>query len=113
MRWLRSLVVLTLCFGVTPGLGELVSDATHLIADGHSHHAEGHDEADGHEETDTEHGCTGWQHTCGCCASMSVAPAVAVLVLPAVAPNEIALAPDATGRRAKGVHDDLERPPRA
>ncbi|MDD9935661.1 MAG: hypothetical protein OXT09_18765 [Myxococcales bacterium] len=107
MRWLRSLFVIALCVGFTPGLGELVSDGLHAITEGHTHHAEGH------EPPDAEHGCTGWQHTCGCHVSLSIAPAVggaAVAPAPAITVEQ----PQASDRRGPvGVRDGVERPPRA
>ena len=107
MRLLRGFVVATLCLGVTPGLGELLSDGMHLVAEGHTSHEEGH------AAPDSEHGCTGWQHTCGCCVSMTVAPAVPVMVTPLTVPNDVMVAPTPPESGAVGVRKQLERPPRA
>jgi len=109
MRPLRSLLVFFLVLGFTPGLGELISDASHLLLEGHSAHAEHHAEHDGPSE---EHGCTGWQHTCTCHNSLSVIT-VAEPGLPVVVGAGVSVWMTPRDRRADGVSFGIERPPRA
>ena len=107
MHLLRGFVIVSICVGFTPGLAELFSDGLHAVAEGHTHHAEGH------EEPGPEHGCNGWQHSCACHISLSVAPAVTAATVPTATLNDIEAASPTSDEGPSGVRDELERPPRA
>jgi hypothetical protein len=105
-----QLLALLLAFMLTPGSGELVENAVHLVADGHLAHAI--DDAE-HAPQGDEHGCTGVMHTCACHCCPSVA-----LSDPPLAPEssvlELGIARfDVRGGPAVGHGLRLERPPAA
>ena len=91
-------------FFVVPGAQELLEDAVHFLADGHTAHEAGHaDEQPGHC-------CSGLFHVCPChanavadLANVSVVPSVAALTL-------VFLVHEADGFRP-GFHTIPFRPP--
>lgn len=94
---------------LTPGLGEMVENALHLVAEGHPAHAQGH--GDDHAARGPEHGCNGTFHFCSCHSSTGLRP---VRSPRALAPDVIAiLAPARAGSTHSGFHHVPERPPRA
>lgn len=101
------MLVAVLCLGFTPGLGELLLDGIHVATDGHTHHAAGH------AEPAPEHGCTGWQHTCSCHHSLSIAPVPRLAVVFAAPWAEAARVPCLVEKGPRGVRVGLDRPPRA
>jgi len=89
---MRLLLVLTLTFGMAPGLGEVAETVVHLAASGHLAHS--HEDPGDLGEQGDEHGCGATQHNCGCCASQTVAAAPRAEVIGAmVAPGAQAPAP--------------------
>lgn len=64
----RVLVLLLAC-ALTPGLGEVVENAWHLVAAGHAAHAS--QEGPGHAPAGDEHGCSGAFHLCSCHHSLA------------------------------------------
>ncbi|WP_233261629.1 hypothetical protein [Vitiosangium sp. GDMCC 1.1324] len=71
---LRLLLVIALVNGLVPTFGEALEAAVHYVTSGHLAHFEA-GETD--LNTGKEHGCGPTAHHCGCCASQSIAPAVA------------------------------------
>lgn len=76
-----------LLFFVVPGVEEWVSDAVHVVLDGHTFHDQGHEEPD--------HCCSGAFHFCGCHALSPAVPVVFASVL---------------GSSPPGVLHDVPRP---
>lgn len=109
MRMLRLAVVCLLALGFTPGAGELVSDAAHLVLEGHTAHSADHDD---HGSHGAEHGCTGWHHTCPCHTSVSFV-VVSSPGVPVAASSVLPSRFEAHDRGPEGVERTLERPPRA
>ena len=82
MRQLFRAVALLLAVGLAPGAQEVVEQALHLAAGGHTAHSIPDDAEHG---TAPEHGCTATMHTCGCCP---IRPAVATSGNTVDAPGE-------------------------
>lgn len=61
---MRIALVVALMYGLVPGFGEVAETLVHYAVEGRLAHSDA-DQGDlGHE-----HGCSGSQHLCGCCAS--------------------------------------------
>ena len=67
--WLRRIAAVLALFVVLPGAGEALENVVHLVAEGHSAHADG--TSDRHQPPGREHGCSGAFHLCHCCPSAS------------------------------------------
>ncbi len=106
VAYARTILVVVLALGLSPGLMELIEDGVHLVTDGHDDHAEG-------ERACPEHGCAPTSHRCECC--------VAHPVLASRAANEVPNAPMRSHRwiepapheGPRGVSRSLLRPPSA
>ena len=103
--WLKLLAV-PLALSMSPGLVELVDDATHYVLEGRTDHAEG-------EDACPEHGCAPSSHHCGCCTSIAmVATSAAVHVRGPLLRLGLPVA-EATAAGPAGVRTLIERPPTA
>jgi len=93
-------------FIAVPGLQEMLEDAVHFIADGHTAHEAGHaDEQPGHC-------CSGLFHVCPCHAH-AVAEVQSVSLVPSLhAPTLVVMVHDTDGVRP-GFHATPFRPPTA
>lgn len=106
---MRGLALLV-CFCMSPGLTELLQDASHLLTAGHTVHDDSH--SDHHGEPSPEHGCSGVQHRCSCHVTPSIDLAE-VACLPELATAErVAVLWIRLGSGPDGVRSELERPPR-
>lgn len=65
---LARVLAFVLAFALFPGAAEIVENATHLVASGHTAHAL--DDAD-HAPQGDENGCSGTIHVCSCHTSVS------------------------------------------
>ena len=59
-------------FTTLPGVAEAMEDGAHWLREGHTVHDQGHTDAD--HDGDAEHGCSGMQHVCRCCPTVTVIP---------------------------------------
>jgi len=105
-----QLCALLLAFLLTPGAGEVVENAVHLVADGHTAHAI--DDAE-HAPAGDEHGCTGMMHCCACCGVPPVALSDAKLALGGSARGIGAVLRQPAGSAMAGHRGRLDRPPAA
>ncbi|MBV1861326.1 MAG: hypothetical protein KUG77_23105 [Nannocystaceae bacterium] len=108
MSRIFQLCALLLAFLLTPGAGEVVENAVHLVADGHTAHSI--DDAE-HAPAGDEHGCTGMMHSCACHGVPSVALCDAPVALAASARGLGLALPQPDGSAASGHGDRLDRPP--
>lgn len=97
-----------LIWALVPGVGELLENAVHIVQKGHFAHAV----PDGdHDPAGPEHGCTGTQHLCSCCVSLSFLITTATGQVPTLRVQEFLVGTD--------VHlpaifaGDVYHPPRA
>lgn len=103
--WLKLLAV-PLALSMSPGLVELVDDATHYVLEGRTDHAEG-------EDACPEHGCAPSSHHCGCCTSIAMAAtSAAVRVRGPLLGLGLPVA-ETTATGPSGVRTPIERPPTA
>ncbi len=91
---MRLALVLLLCGGLVPGLGEVIETVTHYVEEGHLAHSDA-DHGDLGDQGE-EHGCGTTEHRCGCCASqVAAAPGGSGLGVALVAVEGPPLAPGA------------------
>lgn len=105
-----QLCALLLAFLLTPGSGELMENAVHLVSDGHTAHSI--DDAE-HAPAGDEHGCTGMMHCCACCGVPPVALSDARVPVVDSALGLGLVLRQPVGGAASGHGARLDRPPAA
>lgn len=110
MSGLARLLAFALAFVLFPGAIEIVENATHLVASGHTAHAvdDSH-----HAPQGDEHGCSGTTHVCACHTSVSFLVSNEGLAVPAAVVFTSSQHGDATGEPATGHSLGVYRPPSA
>lgn len=103
--WIKLLAV-PLALSMSPGLVELVDDATHYVLEGRTNHAEG-------EDACPEHGCAPSSHHCGCCTSIAMAATSAAVRVRGPLLGLGAPVAETTAVGPSGVRTLIERPPTA
>ena len=107
---LVRLLAFVLAFALFPGATEIVENATHLVASGHTAHAV--DDSD-HAPQGDEHGCSGTIHVCSCHTSVSFLLNNDRFALAAPLILSSSLDADARGEPASGHALGVYRPPSA
>lgn len=104
------LLAFVVAFALFPGAAEIVENATHLAASGHTAHAV--DDTD-HAPRGDEHGCSGTTHVCACHSSVSFLVSSGGFALPAPVLFTSSPHGDVSGEPAIGHSLGVYRPPSA
>lgn len=102
-------LALILLWTLVPGVGELTENLAHLVAQGHTAHAE--PDGDTHAPDGPEHGCSETLHLCSCCVSLSCLPGQPVAQT--TDQPYLRLARQYQLRLPLASSDGIDRPPRA
>lgn len=104
MSALRNIILMFLCLSMSPGLFEAFEDVAHVLRDGGTGHADGH-------ESGEEHGCSSTSHQCDCCVSMAATLVVTTTNVGTALFASEGRAQLQSGLCATAFHARIERPP--
>ncbi len=111
---MRRRLFIGLCLGLvyltTPVSGEITEAVAHFVAHGDAAHR---DTSHGTTETQTERGCDGPCHFCGCHGYVSFVPPAAVRRPLAEPPSQLQVMASCSDRMADGFALGVFRPPAA
>ena len=91
MKRLFLCVALLQIYLLTPGTGELTLDLVHYAINGDTHHQTEVEEDHNHDTQNTEHGCSGPYHVCGCHASVVFTPSFVSVSFSIIPPQHLYL----------------------
>ena len=101
-------LALVLAYAITPGAGELIENAVHLVMTGHTAHAA---HQDGHEPQGDEHGCSGPFHVCPCHGTAAFVAERAPIEVQAMRPASESVTRIVGDLESDGVLAGIFRPP--
>ena len=91
MKRMFLCIALLQIYLLIPGTGELTQDLIHYAINGDTHHQRAEAEDHTHDTQNTEHGCSGPYHVCGCHASVVFTPTLSSVQLAMIPPKHLFL----------------------